>query len=645
MLLAAGSVRAAWSQPAWSCRRPVAVTWDAEHASGRELASVEFYTDGRGKPDASDVRIATEDGRLVLSRLLQVGPGDRVRMLFALQKGVRDYDLFFGNPAATPVDQTLPITAGLLMSMRAWNHRNIYDAESAARSFEESKPELGQVMIPDLFLGFNPINDRSDTISKISGTLFTPFAGPYEFAMTVDHFGALYIDGRPLLFATPGPPDIRFHATTTLSRGSHEIVFYHVSTNVDAGRFTVGWQSPGSPGVQVIGRQAFGTCFGAQAGALQVRDKTINADFVSTYVGLVEIGVDNAYSLHFKCPMHGVSRTVYQWNFGDGQTATGEDVDHVYFQPGVYPVSLTTKIGENTDKETRKLVVGPDYQHPLNPPVVDAKAAAVSVAVYDPSTLPADALGEAAKLLLQAGLLDRASEFATAAMRHKHHVDAHAVVEAVSTISDAFVAADQIQRACVVWSAAPADSDVQPRAAKRAAQLAMWGLGDFDRAATLLRPLVNRNDPSIKRMYGQALLLVGNVGEATKILQQLPPQDSVEKEAVLSGAFARSIDFYIRRNEPDAGDEAWERWQAKYPATFLTGYAAVLRAQLIALHGQPSIGAKVAAAFATAEPTSSYAPRLLDMAAKWYAPTDPARSNELRDRLRKNYPEDPLAQP
>ena len=620
------------------------MTWDAEHASGRELASFEFYTDGRGKPDGSDVRVATDDGRLLPSELLQVGPGDRVRVLFPLVKAVRDYDVYFGNRNASAVHQPVPITSGLLMTMRQWNHAHLYDFETTQKSYDQSGPELGRVMIPDLFLGFNPINGLSSTISKTTGTVFAPQDGLYTFAMAADHFAALSLDNQPLLFGVVGPSDTHINQVITLTRGFHDITLYHVATNVDAQRFAVAWKTPGSGVYQIIGRPSFGTCFGAVAGPLQVRDKSLNADFASTLAGLVEVGVDDAYLVHFKCPAHGVSKTVYRWELGDGQTAGGDAVDHVYFTPGVVSVKLTITIGDNVETETRQLFVGPDYQHPINPPIADAKAAAAAVATYDPAALPADAAAEAAKLLLQANQLDRATEFATAALRAKRHVDAHAVVEAVSTVSDALASAGKIDAACTMWSAAPLSADVQPRAAKRAAQLALWGEGDFEKAATLLQPQINRGDPSVKRMYGQALLLAGHHADAVALLQKLPNQDSAAKESVLSGAFARSIDFYVRRNEPDAGDDAWDRWQAKYPATFLAGYAVVLKCQLIALHGQPAVGAKVAEAFAAAVPTSSYAPRLLDMAAKWLAPTDAAKSNELRERLKKNYPEDPLAQ-
>jgi PKD repeat protein len=47
----------------------------------------------------------------------------------------------------------------------------------------------------------------------------------------------------------------------------------------------------------------------------------------------------------------------YNWEFGDGTTASGESVNHSYDEYGEYQVSLTVSDGETTDTKTRTLVV------------------------------------------------------------------------------------------------------------------------------------------------------------------------------------------------------------------------------------------------------------------------------------------------
>ncbi len=127
-------------------------------------------------------------------------------------------------------------------------------------------------------------------------------------------------------------------------------------------------------------------------------------------------------------------------------------------------------------------------------------------------------------------------------------------------------------------------------------------------------------------------------------MTDLPPQGPLDRQAALSGASARTIEFFILQEEPEAGEDAWERWQAKYPSEFVEGYSVLLRVKLIELRKQAQAASRVAEAFAAAMPRSSYAPQLLNLASKLIAGSDPARSKALRQMLKEKYPEDPLSQ-
>lgn len=53
--------------------------------------------------------------------------------------------------------------------------------------------------------------------------------------------------------------------------------------------------------------------------------------------------------------------TSFQWDFGDGQTGSGEDVTHIYAQPGTYQVTLVVAIANNacTDALTQSVTILP----------------------------------------------------------------------------------------------------------------------------------------------------------------------------------------------------------------------------------------------------------------------------------------------
>ena len=94
----------------------------------------------------------------------------------------------------------------------------------------------------------------------------------------------------------------------------------------------------------------------------------------------------------------------------------------------------------------------------------------------------------------------------------------------------------------------------------------------------------------------------------------------------------------------ESGEDAWDKWQARFPTDFLEGYSVMLRTKLMELRKRPDAAAKVAEAFAAAEPLSPYAPQLLDRASKLLIAADPPKSQALRQLLKQKYPEDPLSQ-
>ena len=123
LLMVSTPVRAAWFDSAWQYRRQIQITWDDEHPTGEDMATAVFYTDGHALPNGEDIRVATEDGKLVASHVLMAGPGDRMRVVFAMQKNVRDYEIYFGNPKPAPPPQGMDdvhYKAGLLIETRQW---------------------------------------------------------------------------------------------------------------------------------------------------------------------------------------------------------------------------------------------------------------------------------------------------------------------------------------------------------------------------------------------------------------------------------------------------------------------------------------------------------------------------------------------
>jgi len=65
----------------------------------------------------------------------------------------------------------------------------------------------------------------------------------------------------------------------------------------------------------------------------------------------------------------GVAINSWQWNFGDGQTATEQNVKHAYDSVGEYTVKLTISDGTNTDVKSKIITI---HKNPVADFIVDS---------------------------------------------------------------------------------------------------------------------------------------------------------------------------------------------------------------------------------------------------------------------------------
>ena len=629
-----------------ACRRPIDVIWDAEHANAGDLCAVEFLTGGHVNADGSDLRIATDEGRQVPARVLRVGPGDRISAVFSLVKNVRRYHAYFGNPRP-PADKAamkdLKIESGLLLETHTWVGGPVQNMADVEAAWAKSGPVIGQTMIDTAFYGINPFGSEGPAISRLTGSLFAPIDGDYAFSIFVEDRGSLYLDGKPVLFATRGPADVSQQAKVHLTRGRHDFLFYHVNAGSE-GRFTVAWQRPDARVWEVIPRASFGIYARGRPGALEELKKTLVADFTADYAA--ECFFENGYSHRYKFAARenrALAKAEFEWDFGDGQRADGADRDHVYLMPGTYTVTLKARIGANADQISNRIVVSRDWPHIDQVAADEPSLQAKIVGNYAIERMPDDWLAREVWLQERAGQTRWMLEAADRLAGLSHHPNA---VEALAALKGASAVAISKNEAAVLkmWALVPATSNLQPGASEAFARVLLWQTGDFARAAAALKPFSGTDNASLRRLYADALVLDQQPDAARKIIAGMPPTNT---EAVLglarSGAMARTVEYYIAEKDGETGQQKWEEWMDQYPADFFEGYSVVLESKLMEIRGAPLAAAKLAEAFASAVPGSSYAPQLLYRASKLLESSDTAKSQELMKALKARYPEDPLS--
>ena len=508
------------------------------------------------------------------------------------------------------------------------------------------KTEIGQIVIDRPFYGLDPFGDHPQWMSKVSGSLSIPQDGNYQFAGAADDKAALYLDGKPALFIPGYPGDVRFNVKLHLAKGRHDFVLYHVNLAAD-GAFSIGWKRPDMAKVEVMGRSAFGVVAHANPGPLEEHDKAFTADFDTEYSGECFAGgnFSHRYKLTARLPKMGSPKV--EWDLGDGTTAAGESVGHVFVTAGVYPVRLTVRVGGNADTQTTRLRVDRDFEHLDKPTQDDPAEQAKVVAKYNVANVPARWLPWMTQMLQEAGYADAAVAAAGRTASEPVHVNPNASFTSLQHLSHDLEVNQKIDALVALWDRVPADSDLQPRAGRYEAQVLMWWAGDFDKAVKVIEPLAKGDDRSIRRAYAEALVLDGRAADGKKILDELQAQAEEKggaRLAAVSGAMARTIEARIGEGDWETGESEWEAWETRCPSVFTEGYSVLLRTRLMEIKKAGAAAAKVAEAFARSVPNSSYAPQLLDRAAKLVAKTDPKKSEALRAALRERYPEDPLSQ-
>lgn len=642
VLLGSGPAEAVWWDQAWPYRRPIRVNWRDDRGSGVELAQAVIYTAGHHRKDGSDIRVATHDGRLVPFEVLQVGPGDRVGVAWRLHKGQRDYFIYFGHPQPPELPPDLePFkpTGGLLMETRRWDRKGDQPRQ-LKETFERSEPVLGRTMIEQAFIGYNPNTTEQQTINRFTGRLFAPLDGEYTFAMAADDRGALYINGELIVEARGAPADTRFSGKVKLTRGQHDVVIYLADYGGEM-RLSVGWRRPDQGKVDVIPRDAFGLLYPAEVGPLEHNQQQLVADFSMQYLG--EIFFDNDYAHRVRLSAPETRGVTYEWDFGDGVRSRGASVEHVYLRGGIYPVRLTATSSRQTDIQTTRLYIARDYTRGNKPRTFEPRDISQLVAGYDVSRMTSPALVRAVQLHHRAEHYEPMLHAAMALAKLEKHSNPRQVMQTLERITQDAMLQGRIDPAIAVMAAVPPQSNLQPQAAQRLGEYLLWWRGDPAATVAALEPYQAAHE-SVRRIYAQALVLGGDADRGRKILEALPIDGDLQKRPAISGAMARTVEYFIRQEEWEAGETHWNEWQTKYPADFLDGYSVLLRAQLMAIRGFPREAAAVAAAFANAVPQSSYAPRLLHYASQLYKDRNPEQSRALLTLLRERYPEDPLAQ-
>lgn len=380
-------------------------------ASGT-IVVVEFYHHGQIDPQGKNVIVATGN-QVVPARLLQLGPGDFCRLAFQTDpsrlfaSSRQPYEILYGGDAF-PDEKRPAWTAndGLLLEVREYRDCNLNSLPAVQAAFSASRV-MGADYVNGVFQAGNPFTTTPGPyMSYYSGTLHVPQTGRYGFYTSSQDCSFLLVDGKVIAEA-PGrhPPEYRarpdLRKDVNLTAGPHRFEYYHVATS-ENGLAVAAWEinpSGDKPAPMLIPPEAFraNAVIRAEAAPPSSQAQKFLPDFRFAVAGelllpdrdIPLIGV----RFTDRSPPPLVSSARIEWDFGDGQTAQGPVVDHVFLRPGIYAVKHTVVRTGRPYELVQRIWVGPSLRaQPQNQKPIQLDDMLPVLDSYRPETLDATSL-------------------------------------------------------------------------------------------------------------------------------------------------------------------------------------------------------------------------------------------------------------
>ena len=373
LLLLAGAGRAMdWHASGWSRRAVVGI---ASKSPGVDVAAVRIHHGGDAAADANDYRIFDQAGRPVAHQVTYHHPQRDTLLSFRCDGG-GTFAIYYGKPAA-PRDPLRAVAddapgggppragpgaggwiprAGLVLTTmrRPRETANPKSIEQLTELIEESPGLDGAGYRDRISDSYNPFGDSDYFISIYRGWINLPRAGNYGFCTASNEASFSFVDGRPLVHWPGRHTEQRGkygekNAWHQLTAGPHYIEYYHEEVLLYQVAF-LGYRPPGAGRFDAIPTGLFPQPHAAEVLRYETAGGrpavALRPDLVdSVWPEQRDEGQYTRYRFTADPGARGPTLGDWQvnWDFGDGLTAAGAAVEHVYLTTGRYQVKMTAR--------------------------------------------------------------------------------------------------------------------------------------------------------------------------------------------------------------------------------------------------------------------------------------------------------------
>ncbi|MGN6371231.1 MAG: PKD domain-containing protein [Phycisphaerae bacterium] len=652
----------------WTFRRPLSFKPVVTDAPGDNIGVAEFYANGAQQKDGADFRVTTSTGITVPSRVLQSSPiNDFVRIAFQIRTPENPYHVWWGNPNAQRPSRELDIRRGVLAEV--FTHRGGVPRNAAVldRALENAEP-VGATFVPSLFLGYNPLGPERNALIHYTGQFKIDTAIKPEFAFTVSDVGLLKIDGKEVAAQFRG--GVRGRArdpqTVELAPGWHSIDVLQANGPNSNMVVVLDWRRPNEKGYTPFPPAVFAPIAPATAGPIEKVGAEPHAyvpDFNVIPEAEAFVPPDNfvpRYSFEGELPEN-LPNPGLTWDFGDGQVLAGKKkISHYFLKPGTYTVTMSVRIGASSTLAATRRIEVPDrmYSRFPQPPQDTGRIVQSVLTTYDVKKLAGDAALGGMLYFKGQGNTEEQIEWGRAWLQStKGGASDQTLLEETSDLSrllksrkDDRGAAEVLRLASdAKWAGVLARIDLL----HQYVEVLCDDLDDADAALAAVKqfqPVISSGSPEQSRRLAACALIAaiakGDHKLAEAAAAQIPPLkgNAYNDAQIKQGVLARNIEAYIRTRDFTTATQLLNQWELDYPTAIWDGFTRTLRVKLLAAESHPDRAARIALAYAKANPGGFYAAELLYRASQHFKEAhEETQAKAAMDLLTSKYPESPYA--
>lgn len=629
---------APWQLQGWQQRAVVKIATPADEKQC-DTAAVKVLCQGQSRPDGADYRVLDDQGRPLP---FQVAFHDATRyslISFRATEPGQSYYIYYGNPradraaeeivadprpgAGPPRAAWLPRYGLVYATLRRPEGDNPKTVDELDAMLAASPAKDGARYQRRISDGFNPFGSSDNYLSVYRGWLRIAAAGRYRFCTASNEASFSFLDGKQLIH-WPGrhTAERGIHgeknAAVELAAGWHYVEYYHEEVALQQMAF-LGWSPPGAPQEQFDAlpeavfpapHQAVVAAYETPAGPAVRFEPTIVDTLwpAARHEGQftrVKFRVDSPAA---DADQKGdASSGPYRWDFGDGQTATGAEVEHVYLTLGHYPVKLVAETPQGPRAAEWPLAVY-EVQH-VTELIHEGKPSdyARMVAGYDRGRLDAAALKELAYLLAESdqpqAALDAAGEFITRFGETKPEwVSALRRLMAESSLR---LGKENVEDAIAHYlDSLTEQTPPGERLAVLARLIRLLGIERdlVDRAGEIFKQAEAaaqraRLDEAGRAAYRDCIVAAGDVrlwhaerDEARALYRRAEAladrPTAPQVRAAQIGAYPNLVREFIDSDDLGAALDVVDRWERSFPTEKLAGQTFFCRGKLMGLRGQ-----------------------------------------------------------